>query len=178
MGTALWPRDIELLCLDVDGVLTDGSIILNERGEETKRYSVRDGLAIRAWLGCGLHLAVITARPIGPSAGRLESLGVTHIYSDVVDKGAVFASICTALKVDPSHAAMVGDDLADLAVFRRCGCPVAVGDAVEEIKDAARVTTTAVGGRGAVRETVEGLLKAAGLWAGVVQKFDVSVEGV
>lgn len=178
MGTALWPRDIELLCLDVDGVLTDGSIILNERGEETKRYSVRDGLAIRAWLGCGLHLAVITARPIGPSAGRLASLGVQHIYSDVTDKGATFESICSTLNVDPAHAAMVGDDLPDLAVFRRCGCPVAVGDAVEEIKEAACMTTTAMGGRGAVRETVEGLLKAAGRWADIVQKFDVSVEGV
>ena len=178
MGNVPWPSHIELLCLDVDGVLTDGSIILNDRGEETKRFFVRDGTAIRAWLACGFHLAVITARPIGASQHRLSSLGVSHIYADVDDKGAIFERLCSQLNVDPARAAMVGDDLADLSVFRRCGCPIAVGDAVDEIKAAALLTTKAVGGRGAVRESIEGLLKAAGRWDDVVSQHDVSVEGV
>lgn len=176
MGNTPCPEDIEFLCLDVDGVLTDGSIILNERGEETKRFFVRDGTAIRAWLECGLHLAVITARPIGPAAPRLAGLGVTHVLSEVADKGAAFETLLEELNVDAARAAMVGDDLADLPVFRRCGFPVAVADAVEEVRAAAAHVTTARGGRGAVREVIELLLKAAGRWSEVVDRHDLPVE--
>ena len=165
------PEDIRLLCLDVDGVLTDGSINLNHRGEEIKRFFAHDGVAIKAWLGCGRHLGVITARESGATASRLRELGVKHLFQGVQEKGSVFEDLLKLVNVDAAEAAMVGDDLPDLPILLQCGYPVAVGDAVAEVRSAARLVTKAPGGRGAVREVVEHLLKAQGRWNDVVSMY-------
>ena len=101
------PEDIRLLCLDVDGVLTDGSINLNQRGEEIKRFFAHDGVAIKAWLGCGRHLGVITARESGATATRLRELGVKHLFQGVQEKGSVFEDLLKLVNVDAAEAAMV-----------------------------------------------------------------------
>ena len=166
------PEDIRLLCLDVDGVLTDGSILLNHRGEEIKRFFSHDGVAIRGWLGCARELAIITARDSGATERRFNELGVRHVFTGVKEKGKVFQDLLQQLKLEPSQAAMVGDELPDLPVLRKCGYAVAVANAVDEVKAMAHHVTTRPGGKGAVREVVEHLLRAQGRWEDVVSMYD------
>lgn len=163
------PEDVKLLCLDVDGVLTDGSILIDDHGVETKRFFVRDGTALRAWQRAGGVVAIITGRSGEAVQRRAVELGIDLIRSGVARKGPVFDELIAELGLAASEAAMVGDDLPDLAVLDRCGYPVAVQDAAPEVKAAARLVTKAPGGRGAVREVVEHLLVARGVWEAEVR---------
>ena len=158
------PSDIRLLCLDVDGVLTDGSILIDDRGIETKRFFVRDGTALRAWQRAGGIVAIITGRGGDALQKRAAELGIGIVRTRVADKGPVFEALLSELGISAGEAAMVGDDLPDLPVLDRCGYPVAVHDAVSEVKSIARFVTSSPGGRGAVREVVEHLLQARGAW--------------
>ena len=158
------PSDIRLLCLDVDGVLTDGSILVDDQGVETKRFFVRDGTALRAWQRSGGVVAIITGRGGEALQRRAGELGIDLVRSRVADKGPVFQALLSELGITAREAAMVGDDLPDLPVLDRCGYPVAVQDAVPEVKAVARFVTSCPGGRGAVREVVEHLLQARGAW--------------
>ncbi|MCP4834421.1 MAG: HAD hydrolase family protein [Phycisphaera sp.] len=158
------PEGVKLLCLDVDGVLTDGSIFIDDQGVETKRFFVRDGTALRAWQRAGGVVAIITGRSGEAVRRRAAELGIDLVRSGVSRKGPVFEELLAELGLTPSEAAMVGDDLPDLPVLDRCGYPVAVQDAAPEVKAAARLVTKAPGGRGAVREVVEHLLVARGAW--------------
>lgn len=162
---------ITLLCLDVDGVLTDGSILIDDRGVETKRFSVRDGAGMRLWTKLGYELAVITARKGLALRHRLHELGVRHVIASAVDKRAAFHGLLHELNVKASQAAMIGDDLADLPVMRLCGYPIAVNDAAEEVRAVASYTTTLRGGRGAVREAIEHLLKAQERWEEALEMY-------
>ena len=155
---------VRLLCLDVDGVLTDGSIFLDDEGNETKCFFVRDGIGLRAWQRAGGRVAIITGRGGRAVQRRADELGIEIVRSGVGRKGPVFDSILMDLGIEPDEAAMVGDDLPDLPVLERCGYPVAVNDAVSEVRKVARFVTDLPGGRGAVRETVEHLLRARGVW--------------
>lgn len=155
---------IRLLCLDVDGVLTDGSILLDDQGHETKRFFVRDGTALRAWQRAGGVVAIITGRGGRAVERRARELGIDLVRTSVDRKGPVFESLLEELGMTAEEAAMVGDDLPDLPVLERCGYPVAVRDAVAEVRAAARFVTEQPGGRGAVREVVETLLEAQGVW--------------
>lgn len=158
------PSDIRLLCLDVDGVLTDGSILIDDHGVETKRFFVRDGTALRAWQRAGGLVAIITGRGGEALQRRAAELGIDIVRTRVADKGPVFEALLSELGLTAREAAMVGDDLPDLPVLDRCGYPVAVHDAVSEVKSVARFVTSSPGGRGAVREVVEHLLQARGAW--------------
>ena len=155
---------VSLLCLDVDGVLTDGSIFLDDEGIETKRFFVRDGIGLRAWQRAGGTVAIITGRGGRAVQRRADELGIDIVRTDVGRKGPVFDSILADLGIEADAAAMVGDALPDLPVLERCGYPVAVNDAVSEVREVARLVTDLPGGRGAVRETVEHLLQARGAW--------------
>lgn len=155
---------IRLLCLDVDGVLTDGSIFLDDEGVETKRFFVRDGTGLRAWQRAGGTVAIITGRGGKAVQRRADELGIDIVRTGVGRKGPVFESILTELGIEAAEAAMVGDDLPDLPILERCGYPVAVQDAIPEVRNAARLVTERPGGHGAVREVVEHLLKARGEW--------------
>ena len=155
---------VRLLCLDVDGVLTDGSIFLNDDGVETKRFFVRDGTGLRAWQRAGGTIAIITGRGGKAVQRRADELGIDIVRSGVGRKGPVFESILNELGIEAAEAAMVGDDLPDLPILERCGYPVAVQDAIPEVRRAARLVTERPGGHGAVREVVEHLLKARGEW--------------
>ena len=155
---------VRLLCLDVDGVLTDGSIFLDDEGVETKRFFVRDGTGLRAWQRAGGIVAIITGRSGKAVQWRADELGIDIVRAGVARKGPVFESILSELGIEAPEAAMVGDDLPDLPILERCGYPVAVQDAIPEVRDAARLVTERPGGHGAVREVVEHLLKARGAW--------------
>ena len=166
---AIDPTAVRLLCLDVDGVLTDGSILIDDHGTETKRFFVRDGTALRAWQRAGGIVAIITGRDGEAVRRRAAELGIDIVRSGVARKGPVFDAVLAELGLESRQAAMVGDDLPDLPVLERCGYPVAVGDAVPEVKQAAVFVTSSGGGRGAVRETVEHLMGARGLWEAEVE---------
>ena len=162
---------IRLLVLDVDGVLTDGGICYTDAGEEIKCFHVRDGHGIRMVQQAGIEVALITGRQSAAVAHRAENLRIVHIHQGVRDKLAVLSSLQTTLGVSPLETAVVGDDLVDLAMMQRAGLAVAVADAPTEVKQRAHWVTSVPGGRGAVRELCEILLKAKGVWEDLLRKY-------
>ena len=163
---------IRLLCLDVDGVLTDGGISIDDAGHETKRFHVRDGAALRMWSRLGFETAVITGRSGMALRHRLRELGVKHVISGSKEKGAAVEALLLEMKLDASDAAMIGDDIPDLPILRRCGFPIAVRDASPEVLAVAALITSRAGGNGAVRDAIEHILKAKGRWSDAVRTFD------
>jgi len=151
---------IHLLCLDVDGVLTDGSLLIDDHGVETKRFHVRDGTGLRMWMRMNGHVALITGRRGMAVRHRADELGIRHVLQGSTDKLADFRSLLEHLNLKASQAAMLADDLPDLPILRMCGYPMAVSDAVPEVRAVARFTTVRPGGKGAVREAIEHLLDA------------------
>lgn len=171
-GVAVGP--IRLLVLDVDGVLTDGGIALSDHGTEIKRFHVHDGCGIRIWHELGGEIAIVTGRVGMSLRHRANELGIRHLVNGSKKKGRDFEELCARLGVAPTEAAMLGDDLPDLPILRRCGYPMAVRNAAPEILAAARYVTGRAGGDGAVRDAIEHLLRRAGRWAEAVALFDRS----
>lgn len=159
---------VELLLLDVDGVLTDGGVTLTATGEELKTFSIRDGLGLRLWQRAGYRAGIVTGRESGAVAARARELGIAIVRQGVADKTAAVAEILAATGLAWEQAAFVGDDLPDLPVVRRCGLGVAVADACAELVAEADLVTDRPGGHGAVREVVERLLHARGAWPAAV----------
>lgn len=165
---------IRLLVLDVDGVLTDGSIIYTDGGEEIKCFHVRDGHGIRLLQQAGIVVALVTGRQSAAVTHRARNLQLTHVHQGVRDKLAVLKTLQASLGVSPQQTAVVGDDLVDLSMMQQAGLAVAVADAVMEVKARAHLVTSAPGGRGAVREICELLLKARGVWEELLQRYLVT----
>ncbi len=161
---AEFARNIRLILSDVDGVLTDGSIMLDNQGIESKVFHVRDGLAIKLWQKFGYTFGILTARNSQIVKLRAAELGIEVVRQGFADKLPVARDIFAQLGVRPEEVCYIGDDLPDLPVMYEVGLPVAVFDAVDEVRRAARIVTRLPGGRGAVRELVERLLKAKGHW--------------
>ena len=157
-------KKIKLLILDVDGVLTDGSIILDNKGNELKSFNVRDGHGITMLLKSGIGVAIITGRQSRVVEHRAEELGITEVFQKCRDKRAAYETLKKRHGLEDAEVAYVGDDIVDLPVMQQVGLPVAVSDAVSEIKPAAALITTNPGGRGAVREVTDLILKSRGLW--------------
>jgi 3-deoxy-D-manno-octulosonate 8-phosphate phosphatase (KDO 8-P phosphatase) len=162
---------IRLLVLDVDGVLTDGSIVYTDSGEEIKCFHVRDGHGIRMVQQAGIEVALITGRQSQAVAHRAQNLRLAHVFQGVRDKVGVLRSLQTKLGVSPDETAVVGDDLVDLAMMQQAGLAVAVADAPLEVKQRAQLVTSAPGGRGAVRELCELMLKAKGVWEDLLRQY-------
>lgn len=154
---------VRLLVLDVDGVMTDGSIMLDDRGVETKRFNVRDGFAIKLWQKLGFTCAIITGRSGSAAKHRAIELGIEHLVQGSSHKGRALQELLRELGLEATQAAFLGDDWPDLPAMRVAGYPMAVADAEPDVRAIARFVTTRPGGRGAVREAVEHLLSAAGL---------------
>lgn len=155
---------IRLLVLDVDGVLTDGSLEYGAAGEETKRFFVQDGLALVAARRAGLSIAVISGRASAAVTRRLSELGISEVHQGVHDKLAALESLMGRLELEPGEVAVVGDDLPDLPLMRRAGLALAPANAVAEVRRAAHWVARRPGGGGAVRDAVEMLLKARKAW--------------
>ncbi|MCI0641883.1 MAG: HAD hydrolase family protein [Gemmataceae bacterium] len=164
-------RRIEFLLLDVDGVLTDGSIIYSDQGEEVKSFYVRDGAGLKLWQLAGKRAGVLTGRTSNIVNRRAKELGLSPVIQGAANKNAAFEHLVHDQKLDPKQLCYVGDDVPDLPVLSRSGLAVAVADACAEAKAAAHYVTQAPGGRGAVREIVELLLGAQGRWREVVERF-------
>lgn len=158
------PENVRLLCLDVDGVLTDGGIHLDDHGLESKRFHVRDGTGIRIWKRLGLEIALLTGRKGMVVRHRASELGIELVVQGSGNKLVDFTNLLRALNLRASEAAMLGDDLPDLGIMKVAGYPMAVADAVPEIRAAAQFVTVRPGGHGAVREAIEHLLQAANRW--------------
>ena len=160
---------IELLLLDVDGVLTDGSILYGVE-EELKRFHVRDGSGLKFWRESGKRVAILSGRSSAAVVRRAAELGISPVIQGRSEKLPAFQDLLASTGLSPNRICAVGDDLPDLPVLRRCGVAIAVADACAELKAAADYVTTAPGGRGAVREAIEWLMKLQGTWDAVVQR--------
>jgi len=156
--------EIKLLVLDVDGVLTDGRVQLDSRGEEIKVFYSRDGYGLKALQRAGVEVAVITGRASLALTRRMSELGIEEVHQGVDDKGAVLDRLIRERGLGKEHVCCVGDDIPDIPMLARAGLGVAVNDAAMEVRDAATLVTRKPGGRGAVRELCELILKAKGLW--------------
>jgi len=162
---------IELLVLDVDGVMTDGRIMLDPDGRETKVFNVRDGWAMRHWRGAGGKVAIITGRGSRAVEIRAAELGVDVVRLNVKQKRPVFDEVLAELGVSADRVAVMGDDVTDLPVMRRCAVAIAPADAVDEVRQAAHLVTEAAGGAGCVREAIETMLKATGKWDDLLARY-------
>lgn len=167
------PAAIKLLVLDVDGTLTDGGLYFDSAGGEMKKFHVRDGLAITAAMACGLKVGVISARQSPIVERRMAELGVTLLMQGQRDKKIAFETLCQQAGVLPEEAAYMGDDLLDLPAMVMCGYAIAVADAAAEVRYAAHHTTQLPGGRAAVREAIEHLLRQQGRWDAVVDRYAI-----
>ena len=171
-------RRIRLVGLDVDGVLTDGGIYLGAVGGESlefKRYDIQDGLGVLFLRMAGIKVVICTGRVSESVRMRAAELDVDALAQDAqARKLPAFLRICGDLGVTPEESAFIGDDFPDMGIFRIAALPVAVGNAVPEIRQAARVHLTATGGRGAVREFAELLLRARGEWERITEEYVAS----
>ncbi|NOR79470.1 MAG: HAD-IIIA family hydrolase [Methyloprofundus sp.] len=164
-------KNIKLLILDVDGVLTDGKLFFDEQGKEYKAFNARDGLGIKLLQKVGIRVAVISGRSSKPVALRMEMLGIDLVYLGQSDKGKAFREIIAKVGCTPEQAAHVGDDLIDLPVLKEVGLAIAVEDANEQILPYVDWQTRLPGGCGAVREVCDYLLQVQGRMDEVVESF-------
>ncbi len=165
------PDNIELLILDVDGVLTDGRIILDADGREAKCFCVLDGAGMKYFQRVGKRIAIITGRESPAVAHRAAELGVKIVIQGAKDKLPAYESVLTELKLTDEQTAVMGDDLPDLPMMRRCGFAIAPANAVEEVRRIAAVVTEKSGGQGAVRQAIEYILKHTGQWDSILQRY-------
>ena len=157
-------RKVKFLLLDVDGVLTDGRIIYDSNGYDSKFYDVHDGLGVYLLGMIGLKTILITAKGSKSIKPRARDMRVEAVYENILPKTRVYEKILRKYGLKDEEICFVGDDLVDLCVLKRAGVPVATHNAAHEIKRAALYVTQRDGGRGAVREVAELILKSKGLW--------------
>jgi 3-deoxy-D-manno-octulosonate 8-phosphate phosphatase (KDO 8-P phosphatase) len=157
-------RGIKLLILDVDGVMTDGGIMMNDRGEEIKRFNVRDGQGIKLLKNHGIEVALITGRFSKAVTHRARELGISIIYQSVRDKVEAYEKVKAKTATKDHEIAYIGDDLADLPLLALVGLAITVGDGWEKLRSKVDYVTTCHGGYGAVREVADILLSVQGGW--------------
>jgi 3-deoxy-D-manno-octulosonate 8-phosphate phosphatase (KDO 8-P phosphatase) len=163
-------RAIELIVLDVDGVLTDGAIIVDDNGVESKHFHVRDGGGISLWRKSGKRVAILSGRKAACVDLRGKELGISPILQGEPRKLAPFLKLLDELNLQPRQVCFMGDDLPDVPVLRVAGLAACPADAAAEVRAVAHVVTDARGGQGAVRELIERLLKQQGLWEKTLER--------
>jgi len=164
-------KGIKLLILDVDGVLTDGSIILDNESNEYKAFHVRDGHGIKMLRRAGIRIAIITGRYSKVVERRAHELGITEVFQKCLNKKVAYAQLLQQHGLKDHEVAYVGDDIIDAPIMAVVGMPIAVADAADEAKKYALMVTKNRGGRGAVREVTDFILKAKGLWKGMLDEY-------
>ncbi len=162
---------IKMLVLDVDGVLTDGMIVVNADGSESKSFDVLDGHGIRMWRRAGLKVALLSGRKSSPTRRRAEQIEADYCIEDCHDKAAGLKELLERSGLSGRQVAYVGDDLPDLPAMRIAGFSAAVANAVEQLKQHADYVTSRAGGDGAVREVIEYILKETGKWEPLVKRY-------
>ncbi len=163
--------EIKLLVLDVDGVLTDGTLIVSADGSESKNFNVLDGHGIKLWKRAGLKVAFLSGRVSESTEHRARRLEVDYCLQDCRDKLPALEKLLKKAKFSPRQVAYIGDDLPDLPPMGYVGFAVAVSNAVDEVKKHADFITTRPGGSGAAREVIEYILKSTGKWAKLMERY-------
>ncbi len=164
-------KNIKLLILDVDGVLTDGSIIIDSKGNEIKNFNVRDGHGIKLLIKKGVHVSIISGRYSKVVDFRAEELGIKDVYLKSHNKDIPYRELKKKLSIEDEEIAFIGDDIVDIPVLKQVGLPVAVADSADEIREYAAIITKNPGGRGAVREICDLLLKSKGFWQEIMNEY-------
>ncbi|MDI9569757.1 MAG: HAD family hydrolase [Pseudomonadota bacterium] len=162
---------LRLLILDVDGVLTDGRIVMDDRGEESKFFDVKDGHGLKLLMRCGIEVVWITGRKSRVVEHRAKDLGVREYHQLIWNKVEVYEEILGRKGLTPAEVAFVGDDIVDIPLLKRVGFAVAVNDAVEEARQAAHYITSRRGGRGAVREVCDLIIQGQGKWDRLMARY-------
>lgn len=162
---------IRLVILDADGVLTDGKIVMTEKGDEVKAFHVRDGHGMVLAKRFNLELAIVSGRESSVLMNRAREFGIELIFMKTWDKLSVYNEIKERLKMKDEEIAVMGDDIVDLPMLTRAGLSFAPSDAEEEVRSRVDLVTERPGGGGAVREMLDFILKAKGLWDDVLEKY-------
>lgn len=164
-------ENVKLVILDVDGVMTDGRIIIDDNGVETRSFDIKDGLGVVALQMLGVEVAIITSKKSPSVALRAKELRIARFHEGIRKKVEVYEVMLQEMGITDEQVCYVGDDLVDLAMMKRVGFAVAVADAVDEVREAAHYITKARGGYGAVREVAELILKSQGKWETILAKL-------
>ncbi len=164
-------KRIRLVIFDVDGVLTDGSLIMGDDGQEYKAFNAKDGHGMRMLQDSGVEIGIISARNSLVVANRMQSLGIKHVYQGQRDKLKAFADLKKKLSLESNQIAYVGDDLLDLCIMREVGLAIAVQDATKAVVEQADWQTAALGGRGAAREICEKIMQAQDTFNEILAKY-------
>lgn len=164
-------QSIELILSDVDGVMTAGGITYDNQGVETKTFHVRDGMAIKLWQRTGHRFGVITARSSHIVKLRMDELGVEVVRQGSTDKLAAANEIMADLGITAEQVCYIGDDLTDLGLLQKVGLAASVADGAEEVRKAAHLVTKTPGGKGAIRELVETVLKTQNRWQELIKSM-------
>lgn len=165
-------KKIKMLLLDVDGVMTDGRIVMDSEGREMKNFNVRDGHGLVMVQRHGIAVGILTGRKSDVVEHRARDLKITEVYQGALNKKEVFAQILEKNNLTPQSIAYMGDDIVDIPVLKIAGFSVAVADALDLVKKTVDYITVNKGGYGAVREVCEMLLKAQGFWPEVAARYD------
>lgn len=164
-------EQIKLVILDVDGVMSDGRIVIDDNGVQQRNFDIKDGMGVVALQMLGVEVAIITSKHCGAVRHRAEELKITRFYEGIRKKTEAYAEILEEMQISDAEVCYVGDDLVDLSMMKRVGLPVAVADAVPDVIEHADYVTKARGGYGAVREVAEMILKAQGKWDKLLAKM-------
>jgi 3-deoxy-D-manno-octulosonate 8-phosphate phosphatase (KDO 8-P phosphatase) len=164
-------KQIQMVLLDADGVLTAGEIIYGDSGEQFKIFNAKDGVGIRMLTAAGIQVGIVTGRSGEALRHRCTNLGIDLIFDGVRNKVQSLDQALARTGITAEATAFVGDDLPDLSIMKKVGLAVAVADAHEAVRGVAHLITEAKGGRGAVREVSDTILKAQGRWDELVQKL-------
>ncbi len=162
---------IKLILLDVDGVLTDGDVVIYGNGSESKRFHIRDGIALVWAQRAGLKVGLLSARHSDTTIQRAAQLGISMVHQGVASKAATYEQIVADTMLIDADVAYMGDDIVDLAVLKRVGLSAAPSDAVSEVRSCVDFVSTCRGGEGAVRELVETILRAQGRWESIISSY-------
>lgn len=164
-------KKVKLLILDVDGVLTDGNIIYADSREELKNFSVKDGFGMSLLDKAGIKSIIITAKKSRALIRRAKEMWVAKVYQNAVDKMRAYEQVLMAFKLTDEEVCYIGDDLIDIPILKRVGLAVGVADGADELRDVVHYITRRQGGKGAVREVIDIILKSQGKWEKVTRKY-------
>ncbi len=162
---------IRLALFDVDGVMTDGTLFISERGESFKPFNILDGLGLKLLKASGVITGVLTGRSSASVKARAAELAIDHFIQGAEDKLRAYADLRTRLELDDLQVSYMGDDLPDLPVLRRCGLALSPPGAVKQVREQVHFVTRTQGGKGAVREACELIMQAQGTWQAQVSAY-------
>ena len=162
---------IELILSDVDGVMTDGGIYVQDNGEQMIKFHIRDGMGVRLWREAGKRFGIVTGRKLEAVKKRAADLWMDIVQLGIDDKLPEVDRLAAELKITREQICFIGDDLLDLAAIKAVGFGVTVADAPEDVRKAAKYTTSVRGGHGAAREVIELILKNTGRWGDVLARY-------